>query len=322
LGQGAKLAPGHRSCRLIIIKKVVDRKRKIRLNQWVTVKHSFDAIQHNTVRDSLKDDAMTQNHTHGQAGSAGRKAQAFTLIELLVVIAIIGILAAMLLPALNKAREKGRTAVCISNLHQITVAIRMYVDDNAQYLPTASYGSGATEGPWPKLLGPYMPRRGATATAMANRTFICPSAQYPGYQNQNLGYTYSCTGAMLGLPVAGSGLTALLPRKDIEIETNPSETPLIFDCKLDSGNINSPDARSNIPWDSGSYSAKNDLGSGGPNATGNLDFRHGNSSMNILYYDGSVRTVTFQQAQQISECLWDGEKLSKCDTASGAPGGS
>lgn len=62
----------------------------------------------------------------------------FTLIELLVVIAIIGILAAMLLPALNKAREKGYTATSISNLKQIYLLMRMYVDDNDGYWPKPS----------------------------------------------------------------------------------------------------------------------------------------------------------------------------------------
>ena len=56
----------------------------------------------------------------------------FTLIELLVVIAVIAILMAILMPALNKAREIGKRAVCLSNLKQLTLGWTMYANDYDQ----------------------------------------------------------------------------------------------------------------------------------------------------------------------------------------------
>jgi prepilin-type N-terminal cleavage/methylation domain-containing protein/prepilin-type processing-associated H-X9-DG protein len=67
-----------------------------------------------------------------------KKQNAFTLIELLVVIAIISILAAMLLPTLGRAREKGTTIQCASNLRQLGAALLMYGDENNQLLPMAN----------------------------------------------------------------------------------------------------------------------------------------------------------------------------------------
>ncbi len=67
----------------------------------------------------------------------------FTLIELLVVVAIIGILAAILLPTLNQAREHGKRAVCLNNEKQLTLAWILYTEDNDSWLPGAFVGVNA-----------------------------------------------------------------------------------------------------------------------------------------------------------------------------------
>jgi len=71
--------------------------------------------------------------SHSRYAAPGEAA--FTLIELLVVISIIAILAALLMPALGRAKESGRAVACISNLRQIGIALQVYVDGNNQRLP-------------------------------------------------------------------------------------------------------------------------------------------------------------------------------------------
>jgi len=163
---------------------------------------------------------------------SGNRRRAFTLVELLVVIGIIAMLIAILLPTLGRARQQARTAVCASNLHQLNVAYRNYLETNQGRFNTSAH--------WATLLKPYFagktPPGDPQDWIINDKILLCPEAQEKTTTATAGGAfePWMVSTSKTGLIISSYGM---LFRQETVIKPFRSEgakrVPIQFDCTME-----------------------------------------------------------------------------------------
>lgn len=190
----------------------------------------------------MKTTKSTKHRLHG-ASDGG-----FTLVELLTVVAIIVVIAAILFPVFALAREKGRTAACLSNERQISLALMQYVTDNDSTYPNGIQATSAGriwqgEG-WASQCLPYIQSRAV---------FTCPSdvSQPARFAETEVSYGYN-----INLVDQGEGYEDVLSGLTEPELTAPSQTVMLFETAQVSVNLGSPrEGADGIPPNSTNFSA-------------------------------------------------------------------
>jgi prepilin-type N-terminal cleavage/methylation domain-containing protein/prepilin-type processing-associated H-X9-DG protein len=132
---------------------------------------------------------MTHIITTRPLSPTRQRRHAFTLIELLVVIAIIAILAALLLPALSRAKESARSIQCLNQLRQISLATRLYADENGDQFPRSQHSAFANRQlPWERALAPFVGVSGGTTawTNLLRDVYHCPNDKPSGHLDSGM----------------------------------------------------------------------------------------------------------------------------------------
>ena len=223
------------------------------------------------------------------------KTENFTLIELLIVIAIIAILAGMLLPALNKARDKAKSANCVNNFKQIFLAEMSYAGDYVYFTAGNIYPEEAfKQSWWSQKLRPYLGSK-IVPTSWAEEDGLrkipplwCPSTTVNGRETSSYAQsTFGCLVAWFkmtpSIPATTSSSfnndTPRFIRPDTRAQISNSNILFISELGYDDTNVTKPTHHSIM---NGTFF----------NGTGNTtpEWRH-NNRKNVLFLDGHVRSV-------------------------------